>query len=277
MLHHANYSGEATAKKVWTPILAKMSEYPTMSKASLSIVEYPNYKSYFDARFGAIDAPMKMDKPPSAPWAGAGRRRRGVLAPRHGPGMESGAPEPNAIANLDSRLLGPAQFAHPNLTAILKASAPFSIGGNSAVVQGHLVSGGKAHRPDDDTSVLPAWRKAYVHTIGYKVPGKASVDSIRSISQESGAYANEAYALEEDWKTSFWGANYEKLSQIKSKYDPEVLFWVTPGINADHMEVREGRVCKVTKVVSSRTPPLTDNLNRGRLIGGTINNLRRAV
>jgi hypothetical protein len=192
MLHQANYSGTANAKKVWTPILDKMSAYPTMSKASISIVEYPNYKGYFDARFGAIDK-MKMDMPPppKAPWEEAGRRRRGVIAPRHGPGMESGAPIPNAIVNLDSRLLGAAQFAHPNLTAILKESAPFAMGGSQAVIQGHLVSGNKAHHPDDDTSVLPAWRTAYVHTIGYKVPGKASVDALRAISPDSGAYANE--------------------------------------------------------------------------------------
>jgi hypothetical protein len=56
-----------------------------------------------------------------------------------------------------------------------------------------------------------------------------------------------------------------------------MLFWVSPGINADHMEVREGRVCKVAKITESNTPPLSDNLNRGRLIGGTINKLRRAV
>lgn len=92
-----------------------------------------------------------------------------------------------------------------------------------------------------------------------------------------GAYANEAYPLEENWKASFWGKNYEKLSRIKTKYDPDMLFWVTPGVNADHMEVRGGRVCKVAQIVKSKTPPLTDNLNRGRLIGGTINKLRRAV
>jgi hypothetical protein len=160
MLHHANYSGEATAKKVWTPILDKMAAYPTMSKASLSIVEYPTYKAYFDARFGAIDKPMVMEKPPPAPWETAGRRKRGIISARHGPGMESGAPEPNAIVNLDSRLLGAAHFAHPNLTAILKESAPFAIGGSSAVVQGHLVSGNKAHRPDDDSMFFLMQRRA---------------------------------------------------------------------------------------------------------------------
>ncbi|KAE9984832.1 hypothetical protein EG328_008234 [Venturia inaequalis] len=274
MLHQAEDSGKANAEKVWTPILEKMASFPTMTKAVNNIVEYPTYKAYFDARFGAIDKGMVMKAEP-APWESAGRKRSSIEA-RHGPGMEGDAPVPNAIVNLDSRLLGAEHFAHPNLTAVLKASAPFAIGGKSAVIQGHLVSGNKAHMPDDDTSVLPAWRKAYVHTIGYKQPGKASVDTLRAIAPDMGAYANEAYPLEENWKTSFWGKNYERLSQIKTKYDPDMLFWVTPGVNADHMEVRDGRVCKVEKIVESNTPPLTDNLNRGRLIG-TINKVRRAV
>src|ERR1700750_2264467 len=83
---------------------------------------------------------------------------------------------------------------------------------------------------------------------------------------------NQAYPLEENWKQTFWGSKYEKLSQIKSKYDPDMVFWVTPGINADLMEARSGRVCKVTKPVTSKFPPMTDNLNNGRLMSGTINN-----
>jgi hypothetical protein len=39
--------------------------------------------------------------------------------------------------------------------------------------------------------VLPAWRSALTHVIGYKVAGKTSVDSLRKISPNGGAYANE--------------------------------------------------------------------------------------
>ncbi|TLD19356.1 Mitochondrial intermediate peptidase [Venturia nashicola] len=265
MLHQAEHAGKANAEMVWTPILDKMASFPTMTKAVSKIDEYPTYKAYFDARFGAVDKGRAMKAEP-APWETAGRKRS-IIEARHGPGMEGRAPIPNAIVNLDSRLLGAEHFAHPNLTAVLKASAPFAIGGTSAVIQGHLVS----------AAVLPAWRKAYVHTIGYKQPGKASVDALRAIAPDMGAYANEAYPLEENWKTSFWGKNYERLSKIKTKYDPDMLFWVTPGVNADHMEVRDGRLCRLAKIVERKTPPLTDNLNNGRLIGGTINKVRRAV
>lgn len=149
MLHQADHAGKANAEKIWAPILEKMAAYPTMTKAVSTAVEYPTYKAYFDARFGAIDKPMAMKAAP-APWETAGRKRS-IIEARHGPGMESGAPVPNAIVNLDSRLLGAEHFAHPNLTSVLKAASPFAIGGPSAVVQGHLVSGNKAHKPDDDS------------------------------------------------------------------------------------------------------------------------------
>jgi len=60
----------------------------------------------------------------------------------------------------------------------------------------------------------------------------------------------------------FWGSNYERLSQIKTKYDPDMLFWISPGINADYMRVTDGRVCKCTAppAENQKVPP-TDILN----------------
>jgi len=101
------------------------------------------------------------------------------------------APVANPMANLDSRLLGAEHFKSPKLKELLKESAPFSLGVAQALVQGHLVSGNMTHKLGDDTSVLPAWRKAYAHVITYNVPGKASADSLRKLAPESGAYANE--------------------------------------------------------------------------------------
>jgi len=267
-LHKGTGAGKANAQKLWTPILEKMSSFSNMTKATFEIKEYDSFKGYFDARFGAIDKAMPM-KMPSSSAEKTGKR---MLAARHGPGEEMKSPEPQAITNLDSRLLGAEHFKNPNLAKYFKAAAPWtSATANSsssqAVLQGHLVGGGKVFHPDDDTAALPAWRKAYSHVIGYNIPGKASVDSLRKLAPDSGAYANEAYARTENWKTVFWGSNYEKLSAIKTKYDPEMLFWASPGINADHMEAREGRACKVSKILDSKIAPLSDNLNNGRLVG----------
>ncbi|KAK3062649.1 hypothetical protein LTS18_003624, partial [Coniosporium uncinatum] len=65
------------------------------------------------------------------------------------------------------------------------------------------------------------------------------------------------------WKSVFWGPNYARLLRIKQKYDPQGIFWVTPGVGADLFEVKEGRVCKAAGTASAANalPPLNDNSN----------------
>jgi hypothetical protein len=51
-----------------------------------------------------------------------------------------------------------------------------------------------------------------------------------------------------------------------------MVFWSSPGINADHMEVRQGRLCKGARAAAvSRVAPKTDNQNPARLAGAGIN------
>lgn len=73
-------------------------------------------------------------------------------------------------------------------------------------------------------------------------------------------YFGKARHDEPNWIDSFWGPNYERLSQIKTKFDPNLVFWVTPGVNADSMQVANGRLCKVQSkpAAVSRVPPLND-------------------
>jgi hypothetical protein len=67
-------------------------------------------------------------------------------------------------------------------------------------------------------------------------------------TRQSGYWHAQASYQQENWKQAFWGSNYEKLSQIKTKYDPNNILWVSPGINADAMENRNGRICKASTV-----------------------------
>jgi FAD/FMN-containing dehydrogenase len=53
----------------------------------------------------------------------------------------------------------------------------------------------------------------------------AAMKVIRDLTPGSGSYVNETDYFEPDWQRSFWGENYQRLSQIKSKYDPEGLFF----------------------------------------------------
>ncbi|PMB63643.1 putative FAD-linked oxidoreductase [Beauveria bassiana] len=53
-----------------------------------------------------------------------------------------------------------------------------------------------------------------------------------------------------NWKMDFWGDNYDKLVEIKRKYDPEDLLWCHPCVGNERWErQRDGLVCKVTEEV----------------------------
>jgi len=272
-LHKAEGSGTKKAEEIWDPIMKKFLSYGDLVE-SHKIVEYPKFKDYFDARFGKID-----EKQPEMAWDTAAKgqapstsKSTSRLVARHDPETHNAPPKANPITNLDSRLLGPKHFANPDFKAALRNAIPLNSGQPAqTLLQGHLIGGNKVWHPDDDNAVLPAWRQALTHLIGYKVIGNWSIDSLRKISPDSGAYANEAFPLSENWQQDFWGANYPKLSQLKAKYDPKMLLWVSPGINADYYEVRDNRVCKrLTKYVQKTAPP-TDNRNYGRIMNGSIN------
>jgi FAD/FMN-containing dehydrogenase len=187
-LHKGEHAGKAKAEAVWLPVLKKLSSFPDVVQTNLTITEYSWFKQYFDARFGSIDG--GNEKAPTAPWDQAGSHR---MSKRHGPGEVMNEPVPAPMANLDSRLLGARHLQSKNLTAALKAAFAFKLPAKQQLLQGHLVAGGKVHKPDDDNSVLPAWRTALTHVIGYQTPGLASVDSLRLLAPDSGAYANEVY------------------------------------------------------------------------------------
>lgn len=79
-------------------------------------------------------------------------------------------------------------------------------------------------------------------------------------------YDQQAWIGNPNWRETFWGPHYEKLSEIKSKWDPNMVFYVTPGINADHMVFREdGRLCKASgpiQRVALDASPIGDNKNK---------------
>jgi len=56
---------------------------------------------------------------------------------------------------------------------------------------------------------------------------------VRGALPGQGAYANEASYFTEDWKNEFWGEHYERLLEIKRRYDPTNLFRVHHGVGSD--------------------------------------------
>jgi hypothetical protein len=193
---------------------------------------------------------------------------------RHGPDGEMMVA--SGLYDMDSRLLGEEDLKHPKLAEALKRAHPNAIDGHLRL---HVTGGGRVLQANNETSVLPAWRKAFVHVLGAG-GATGNVDSMRELAPNMGAYVNEvnksqlilmtlslqlqAWIKQPNWKNDFWGSNYPRLSEIKTKWDPNMVFYVTPGINADLMYVKDGRMCLVQgkpTELPSDIPPIGDNEN----------------
>ncbi|KAE8228392.1 hypothetical protein CF326_g6679 [Tilletia indica] len=70
-----------------------------------------------------------------------------------------------------------------------------------------------------------------------------AVDPLRALTPGGGCYYNEADILEDDWKTAFFGANYDKLLSIKQKYDPDNMFIVWKGIGWEQQQSQSAFAC----------------------------------
>lgn len=57
--------------------------------------------------------------------------------------------------------------------------------------------------------------------------------ALRELAPNSGSYVSESNYFNSAWRTEYWGENYSKLQTIKSKYDPDGLFWVHHGVGSE--------------------------------------------
>ncbi|HTS56189.1 MAG TPA: FAD-dependent oxidoreductase [Terriglobales bacterium] len=60
-----------------------------------------------------------------------------------------------------------------------------------------------------------------------------SMNELRAVASNGGAYVSESNFFESDFQHSYWGVNYARLAEIKKKYDPEGLFFVHNGVGSE--------------------------------------------
>jgi hypothetical protein len=66
---------------------------------------------------------------------------------------------------------------------------------------------------------------------------RLSMNELRALAPNNGAYVSESNYFEEDFQHSYWGANYDRLAAIKKKYDPSGLFFVHNGVGSDQWSI----------------------------------------
>jgi Berberine and berberine like len=150
-------------------------------------------------------------------------------------------------------------------------------------LNGLFVSGPGVWAVGRDTSAAnPAWRRAILHSsmvfpyprkrrglntnttvlaIGVSFPLRNAtaeaavadfltnfqIKTLRDHIPDMGCYVNESDVDEPDYQHAFWGDHYERLLEIKRKYDPRNVFWCKVCVGAEGWEVNEttGELCKV--------------------------------
>jgi FAD/FMN-containing dehydrogenase len=60
-----------------------------------------------------------------------------------------------------------------------------------------------------------------------------SMDELRKIVANPGSYVSEGNFYEQSWQRAYWGTNYPRLRIVKTKYDPEGLFFVHHGVGSE--------------------------------------------
>ena len=56
---------------------------------------------------------------------------------------------------------------------------------------------------------------------------------LRRIAPDAGSYVSESNYFNRGWQREYWGGNYARLRAIKSRYDPEGLFFVHHGVGSE--------------------------------------------
>ncbi|MEP6546077.1 MAG: FAD-dependent oxidoreductase [Gammaproteobacteria bacterium] len=61
----------------------------------------------------------------------------------------------------------------------------------------------------------------------------AAMAELRKVLPDFACYVAESNFFEPQWQSAFWGENYRRLLQVKSRYDPDGLFFVHHGVGSE--------------------------------------------
>ncbi|KAF1815490.1 FAD-binding domain-containing protein [Eremomyces bilateralis CBS 781.70] len=240
-VHVGELSNVTDAYNAWIPVLEKMQSYEGVLPFQSRPFVYANFKEYYDTTYGA----RSWLAAPTGPDYNAKAKRHDADDPP--------APRGFGWVPTDSVLFGPDHMKDPALLGVIKTQALWNMI-MTTPKPGTTTNIGK------QTSAHPGWRKATALMTTINLGELGNADAARAFAPDMGGYINEGWADDPNWKQNFWGLdNYNRLSGIKTKYDPKNVFWTTPGINAEQRQFIDGRVCFATGASNTTAAPITDS------------------
>ncbi|KAK7423082.1 hypothetical protein QQZ08_009249 [Neonectria magnoliae] len=112
------------------------------------------------------------------------------------------------------------------------------------------------------SAVQPGWYNSIILDIFEKSMNGSQVDDnieaftdlrdiiaplYRMAAPTTGTYMNEADWGDTNWRQDFYGAHWQRLSEIKARYDPGGILYCPTCVGSDHWQEDEGRaLCRVT-------------------------------
>ncbi|PHH59141.1 hypothetical protein CDD81_3699 [Ophiocordyceps australis] len=117
------------------------------------------------------------------------------------------------------------------------------------------------HQKHPKNAVLPAWRDAMAiclmsgtwdpHASPEEMAARQDVAAnvvqpmIDDATPGGGVYLNEANYLQHDWQREFYGDNYDRLVEVKRRWDPDHLLWGYTTVDSERWyQDSEARLCR---------------------------------
>jgi FAD/FMN-containing dehydrogenase len=60
-----------------------------------------------------------------------------------------------------------------------------------------------------------------------------AMEAVRKVTPDPATYLYESNFFQVDWQRAYWGANYQRLMDVKRKYDPSGLFFTRHGVGSE--------------------------------------------
>lgn len=164
------------------------------------------------------------------------------------------------VAQYGGRLL-PRSLIETNNDAVTDAFRIINENGGTLINQGLRAPLALSNNTDGTNAVNPSWRTTLIDVVittpwsftaswgdmlsNQRLMTDVLVPELARLTPNGSCYLNEADPFQPEWKSVFYGSNYNTLNTIKDKYDPNHMFYAQTAVGSDYWKVQsDGRLCK---------------------------------